>query len=23
MGILSTQKTGLFYENFKDEIETW
>ena len=23
MGVLSTQKTGLFYENFKDEIETW
>ena len=23
MGVLSTQKTGLFYDNFKDEIETW
>lgn len=23
MGVLSTQKTGLFYENFKDEIEAW
>ena len=23
MGTLSNQKTGLFYENFKDEIETW
>jgi len=23
MGTLSSQKTGLFYENFKDEIELW
>ncbi len=23
MGVLSTQKTGLFYDNFKDEIEDW
>ena len=23
MGTLSNQKTGLFYDNFKDEIETW
>jgi hypothetical protein len=23
MGVLSTQKTGLFYDNFKEEIETW
>lgn len=23
MGTLSNQKTGLFYENFKKEIETW
>ncbi len=23
MGILSSQKTGLYYESFKDEIEEW